>query len=899
MNRIGKKDKHSSTQKNTDKSLTKSPLSRVQTKLEEPSRCAQLSTRSNGSTKTLSTLDLSSSDEESPSPVRPLPSKKWVPSIFKSRSIFLDSSDESDASVESRLDHLSNIDNENAGDADSLDGEEVATPTISKISTSKAFQDDRFRGPKTPNPLFGGNLKPDESDSEFSMDECSLDIDTTQKATETNIEFKDIQQSDHSSSRKKSIDRSSTSTASTLEIKLVNGIMEGINDASDNEGSIVHDEESACSEERKEKSMSASSTNMTNISNRDLSHLFQTRDERIEPYDIAKAKVAKHLGLIEHKCTYKGSPNLVFIKQSLRKYENFVHFERRFEAREDYFVDEDFRKLLEKNGWVGPWEPNKDEMQDWGKIVRKIYFLEDLDWQDSECKSGQTYLTVKEGLKGIHFKDLKKMKKYKENVDYFTDEKSLQAFVSKKYNWKGKGSFEEGGKRKRKTLVDLKNNEKDVEESIKYYEDSSRCKKEQEEKQRKKMKRTDNEKAKCNNLSQEGKNSHKNSSDGKRQRSMRGKVSKQNQRVNKKSKRTKHNPPSSKKTKLSKRKEAVPKGGKRRGVQRKGQKFASIISFGKPFYLGMFKLQADAAMCHDLAATFLNSECKTKKCKNFANEEEYEIARQNEVQMANDKCEEQIEFPRPNFPDEASLREKFGLDKPEKTRGVDGSARVTRLQSKMAANRREEIIEILSSDEESVDDENTNDQSFIVNELSTDKNQSPIMTQGQRSVRTGSLKAGDENIQSKSSSVSRTESGSSSGSVKVKDDNVDSRVVQTRAVHSIVAESHLSSEENQSRNDLNNVQGSSTHNTTTNQDNDHLVLKKPLMQILKIQKMSDALEKVISEYCEILYNEPWHCINEQYLDILNELSENELEEMIGFMKPLHKGMVKKWVRDRK
>ncbi len=74
---------------------------------------------------------------------------------------------------------------------------------------------------------------------------------------------------------------------------------------------------------------------------------------------------------------------------------------------------------------------------------------------------------------------------------------------------------------------------------------------------------------------------------------MRCKVSKQNQRVNKNSKRTKHNPPSSK---LSKRKEAAPKGGKRiktreyRGVRRKGQKFTSTISFGKPFYLGIFQL---------------------------------------------------------------------------------------------------------------------------------------------------------------------------------------------------------------------------------------------------------------------------------------------------------------------
>ena len=41
--------------------------------------------------------------------------------------------------------------------------------------------------------------------------------------------------------RKKSVERSSTSTASTLEMKLVNGIMKGINGGSDNEGSIVHD----------------------------------------------------------------------------------------------------------------------------------------------------------------------------------------------------------------------------------------------------------------------------------------------------------------------------------------------------------------------------------------------------------------------------------------------------------------------------------------------------------------------------------------------------------------------------------------------------------------------------------------------------------------------------------
>lgn len=498
--------------------------------------------------------------------------------------------------------------------------------------------------------------------------------------------------------------------------------------------------------------MSTSSTNVADGSKRDLSRLFQTRDERNEPYDIAKAKLIKHLGLIEHKCT-EGSPKLVFIKPNVRKLENFLHIDRRYKACEDYFVDKDFREFLEKNGWVGP--------------------------------------------------------------------------------------------RKRKERVDLKNYDKDVEENIKYYEDSGKCKKEQEEKQRKKMKRTGNEKAIGSNLSQ---------------KSVRGKVSKQNQRVNKKSKRIKRNPPSSKKKKLIKTKEVVPNGGKRRGVQRKGWKFTSKISFGKPFYLGMFKLQTDAAMCHDLAATFLNRECKTKKCKNFANEEEYEIARQNEVQMANDKCEEQIEFPRPKFPDEAFLRKKFGLDTPEKTGEVDGFARVTRRKSKVAAKRREDIIEILSSDEEGA--ENTNDQSFIVNQLSTDENQSPTMTQGQRYGRIGSFKAGDDGIQSMTEQKE-------------------------------VSEMNLAQ--------TNSEEGAITMIKTEN-DASHHVLKCSLVQILGIPletiEGNEHMEEKILEYCTKLFDKGcWSDV--MLISCLKGSSEKDLDGMIDFMQFPHKMMVKIWLKKQR
>lgn len=515
--------------------------------------------------------------------------------------------------------------------------------------------------------------------------------------------------------------------------------------------------------------MSTSSTNVADGSKRDLSCLFQTRDERIEPYDIAKAKLIKHLGLIEHKCT-KGSPKLVFIKPNVRKYENFVHIDRSYKACEDYFVDKDFREFLEKNGWVGP--------------------------------------------------------------------------------------------RKRKERVDLKNYDKDIEENIKYYEDSGKCKKEQEEKQRKKMKRTGNEKAIGSNLSQEGKNSPKNTSDGKHKKSVRGKVPKQNQRVNKKSKRIKRNPPSSKGKKIIKTKEVVPNGGKRRGVQRKGQRFESKISFGKPFYLGMFKLQADATMCYDLAATFLNSECKTKKCKNFANEEEYEIARQNEVQMANDKCEEQIEFPRPKFPDEAFLRKKFGLDTPEKTGEVDEFARVTRRKSKVAAKRREDTIEILSSDEEGADDENTNDQSFIVNQLYTDENQSPTMTQGQRYGRIGSFKAGDDDIQSMTEQKE-------------------------------VSEMNLAQ--------TNSEEGATTMIKTEN-DASHHVLKHSLVQILGIPietiEGNEHMEEKILEYCTKLFDKGcWSDV--MLVSCLKGSSEKDLDVMIDFMQFPHKMMVKIWLKKQR
>ncbi|GFH59624.1 predicted protein [Chaetoceros tenuissimus] len=713
-----------------------------------------------------------------------------------------DDSDEDENSVESDVDGVSARDEESidsGSDDDSDEDENSVESDVDGVSARDVDGDNEDE-----------NSVESDVDGVSDEDEKSLDSDGNDDPDED----EDLMDShvDNSSSRERSVDRLSTSTASTLDMKLVNGIMEEQNYASDDEDSIH--EESICAEDRNEDSMSPSSTNKTGGSKRDLSLLFQTRDERIEPYDIAKAKLIKHLGLIKHKCN-KGSPKLVYIKQSLEKFKNFDDIEKQYKVCEDYFVDEDeqgFRKLLEREGWVGPWEPNKDEMQDWGKIVRKICVLEDLDWQDRECRAGQTYLTVKEGLKGIHFKDLKK--KYKENVDYFTDDKSLQAFVTKKYNWKGKESFEEGGKRKRKELVDLKNNEKDVEENEHPGEENLR----------KKTKRIGNEKAKGNNLSKEGKNS---SNGTKHQRSMRGKVSKQNQRVNKKSRRTKHNPPSSMTTKLSKRKTGGLKDGKKskaseyKGVQlcSRSQKFVSIIGYkSKQFYLGKFKLQTDAAMCHDLAVPFLQSECRRTYCKNFANKKKYETARKKELQTAYDKCEEQTDyksfksrFPRPTFPDEAFLREKFGLNKTEeKTKEPDEFARVTtRLQSKMAAKRREDST--------------------------------------------------------------------------------------------AVAENHPSTEQDQANNEMSAVEVSPTYNRTTNENQDHLVLKKPLMEILQIQPnenqhITDEIEQEIEEYCKILQKEK-KCWNEKYLETFPDLSPKELEEKIDFMPSLQKAMVRKWVKD--
>ena len=56
------------------------------------------------------------------------------------------------------------------------------------------------------------------------------------------------------------------------------------------------------------------------------------------------------------------------------------------------------------------------------------------------------------------------------------------------------------------------------------------------------------------------------------------------------------------------------------------------------------------------------------------------------------------------------------------------------------------------------------------------------------------------------------------------------------------------------------------------------------------------LEKEITDYCKILFYEK-RCWNEKYLETLKGLSEEELEEMLGFMQPLQRDMVKKWVKE--
>ena len=96
-------------------------------------------------------------------------------------------------------------------------------------------------------------------------------------------------------------------------------------------------------------------------------------------------------------------------------------------------------------------------------------------------------------------------------------------------------------------------------------------------------------------------------------------------------------------------------------------------------------------------------------------------------------------------------------------------------------------------------------------------------------------------------------------------------------------------------NEMSPVQVSPTHNTTTNLDNAHLVLKEPLMQIFGIQSM----EEVITEYCKALCKKGYG--NEQFLtlEILKELKEDQLEKMLNFMERPHILAVKKWTRDRK
>ena len=145
----------------------------------------------------------------------------------------------------------------------------------------------------------------------------------------------------------------------------------------------------------------------------------------------------------------------------------------------------------------------------------------------------------------------------------------------------------------------------------------------------------------------------------------------------------------------------------------------------------------------------------------------------------------------------------------------------------------------------------------------------------------------------KFSSMSRNESGP----VQVKEEIVDSRVVQTRdahAAHSIVAENHPSTDADVQIDGATNQ--SPTKNGTPNNENSYLVLKEPLIQIFQIQhNMTDSIEEEIEEYWKKFHDK--RCWNEQHLRSLRGLSEEELEDMIGFIPPIHEVVVKDCVKN--
>ncbi|GFH59622.1 hypothetical protein CTEN210_16098 [Chaetoceros tenuissimus] len=340
-------------------------------------------------------------------------------------------------------------------------------------------------------------------------------------------------------------------------------------------------------------------------------------------------------------------------------------------------------------------------------------------------------------------------------------------------------------------------------------------------------------------------------------------------------------------------------------------RFRAQIQYDKKHVsLGRFDLHADAAKAYDQALLSIPRARPTSP--NFANEEEYQTARENEIRVRYGLLKSKMKFESfvkqfapPQFFNETQVLAKCGLTpksnpteespstpsstvSPKDSNNDQGflahndkeffsnddscydeadlrKAKVPRLstESKLPNKGRkfikEEVVDLASSDEEG------NDESMSISAV-----------------------APDESMKSTTSKRTESISVSSSRSVKVKEEEiVESRVVENPEANTAdfaFAENLPATEENQADNEINTIQVSPTHNTTTNENSAHLVLKTPLIQILQIQHLTDAMEKEIEEYCRTLFYEKC-CWNEKYFETLKGLSQKELEEMLGFMQP--------------
>ncbi|GFH59611.1 predicted protein [Chaetoceros tenuissimus] len=388
--------------------------------------------------------------------------------------------------------------------------------------------------------------------------------------------------------------------------------------------------------------------------------------------------------------------------------------------------------------------------------------------------------------------------------------------------------------------------------------------------------------------------------------------------------------------------------------QSSNKRYRTQIFYRRQIHIGTFMLQADAAEAYDHVLRSLPPHIRNRFVQNFAYDALYQAAREKEIKERHGQLESQMTLDSfvkqctPKFLNETQILTKFGLipsdsngrlrDRVQKEDDNDQKGFLTddrkahfandssdddadlrkakkprvSPESTLPNNGRQsienEVIDLTFSDDD-------NDESISISRaVPVESVKSTSMKRSESVTASVSVKVGEKIYPSfevelpvesvKSTSMKRTESvtasASSSASVKVKEETVNSRVVQTtktNASHSIVAENRPATEQNQARtiNQMSAAQVSPTHNATTNLVNTHLVLKEPLMRIFGIQSMAE----VITEYCKALCRKGYG--NEQFLtlEILKGLKEDQLEEMLDFMQPAHILMVKKWIRDHK